>query len=186
MNIKQIAQRLKPNKPKGFSKFAAVLVPLCYVDQVPSILFTKRSNTLRSHTGQISFPGGIQDPSDNNSDTCTALREAREEIGAKNVQILGSYASLPAKEAGLLVTPVVGYLGEVKIQDFKVNPAEVEKIIIVPLQALMKPSGFDQFNYKGNGSVSVPYWNIEGNRIWGLTALFVWNLLKIVYPKAKL
>lgn len=123
---------LEIEKNKSFKgKQAAVLIPLLVSDHIPYVVFTQRSDSLRSHRSQVSFPGGKVDEIDKNLEE-TALRECHEEIGLipENVRILGSIDQLLSRN-GLLVTPFVGILEK----DFEpiLNPDECTYIFKVPL-----------------------------------------------------
>ena len=111
---------------------ASVLIPLLEREGQTLLLLTKRSEKLRSHSGQVSFPGGKQDEQDQ---SCleTALREAREEIGleSKSVRILGCLDQIISLHF-YLVTPFVGLIPS----DFeaKVDSVETESVFEVPLE----------------------------------------------------
>ncbi|KAI8900980.1 NUDIX hydrolase domain-like protein, partial [Globomyces pollinis-pini] len=126
--------KYKLNPPKE----AAVLLPLCTVDGIASILFTVRSSKLRTHTGEVSFPGGNTDPEDENP-TVTALRETHEEIliHPTNVNVLGPFISLPNKSLSTKVTAVIGDLGIISPSLLKFNTDEVESIFTVPIDQLL-------------------------------------------------
>ncbi|CAH8456025.1 unnamed protein product [Dicrocoelium dendriticum] len=91
---------------KGYKNFrsaitnAAVLIPLCLVHNIPSILFLRRPLHLRSHPGEIGFPGGICDPSDEGDVVRTALREAHEEVGLPPESV-DVWTTLPSLDAGV-------------------------------------------------------------------------------------
>ncbi len=101
-----------PPPPKRLldnNRHAAVLLPIICKPK-PTLLLTRRSATLRSHAGQVAFPGGAADPKDK-SIIATALREAEEEVNIphQKVQVLGQLAPLNST-SGYLVTPIVGLL----------------------------------------------------------------------------
>lgn len=150
-------------------KSAAVLIPILNDPQGLQVLLTQRAGHLRSHAGQISFPGGSQEPQDE-SLTATALRETEEEIGlpGKYVEVmgrLGDYFTI----SGFRVTPVVGLIErEVSLT---ADPSEVEEIITVPLNHLMDPSVFKMEEHRHENLVRSYYSTYyEQHRIWGVTA----------------
>lgn len=97
--------RLQPQVP---AKRAAVLVPLCMIDGKLGLLFTLRTAHLKTHRGQVSFPGGMQDVNDKNL-TKTALRETREELGIpeNDVEVWGT-GNLIVTKGDACVMPVIG------------------------------------------------------------------------------
>ncbi|KAI7901727.1 NUDIX hydrolase domain-like protein [Cokeromyces recurvatus] len=123
-------------------KDAAVLVPLCIVQEKPSILFTVRNLNMRTHRGEISFPGGKKDDSDISIES-TALREAQEEIGLNpsSVDILGCFSPLPNKTGSLKVYPYVGFIKD-QVDLKKFNPDEVSSVFTLPIDYLIDPSVF--------------------------------------------
>src|SRR5687767_8442733 len=113
---------------------AAVLIPIVAVPE-PTVIFTVRTDTLPSHKGQISFPGGSIDE-DDASARDAALRETQEEIGLDpgNVRVLGELDDTPTFVSGYVVHPFVGWLDEKP--SLTPNPAEVAEILHVPLAHL--------------------------------------------------
>ncbi|RTZ87261.1 MAG: coenzyme A pyrophosphatase, partial [SAR324 cluster bacterium] len=112
-----------------------MLIPLLESEGELFVLLTQRSKQLRSHAGQVSFPGGKQDTQDANS-LETALRETHEEIGlpTENVEIIGTLDQILSLHY-YLVTPFVGLIPE----DFAplLNTAEIESVFKVPLTFFM-------------------------------------------------
>lgn len=156
---------------------AAVLVPLCARDGSMHVLLTERTHTVRDHPGQVSFPGGMADPSDPDLVT-TALREAHEEIGLqpRDVEVIG-YLLPQAVISGYAVLPVVGfYAPEFEPQ---LDPGEVAGIFEVPLGFLQDPANRVRVDRRRNG-VTLPTWeyHYDGHRIWGATALMLQLLLE--------
>jgi 8-oxo-dGTP pyrophosphatase MutT (NUDIX family) len=159
---------------------ASVLVGI--VDRgEPMVLLTQRTANLSTHSGQIAFPGGRQDPQDYDL-TVTALREAHEEIGLlpEFVDVLGT---LPIYRTGsaFIVTPVVGLLRN----GFSLarNPDEVDEIFEVPLAFLMNPANHRRHAFEWNGVrrewLSMPYHDAATERfIWGATAGMLRNFYR--------
>lgn len=147
---------------------AAVLIALIEREGGTNVLYTERSKDLRSHSGQISFPGGKIDAKDRDA-ADAALREAEEEIGLDraDAKILGY---LPAYLTGTnyLITPVVARVKPRR--PFVANPREVRDIFEVPLNQLMEPQNFGSYLVERAGK-SHTTWRIlhKDKLIWGIT-----------------
>lgn len=157
---------------EGFSgppRDAAVLIGLVRRGDALSVLYTERSPELRSHSGQIAFPGGRIDPGDRGPAEA-ALREANEEVALDrgDVRLLGY---LPAYFTGsnYLITPVVAEI--VPRHDFVPNPGEVKSVFEVPLPMLMREESFGTFRIRRK-DVEHTTWQVahQGLVIWGITA----------------
>jgi 8-oxo-dGTP pyrophosphatase MutT (NUDIX family) len=160
---------------------AAVLI--CLFDQhaEPHLVFIRRAATLRSHSGEIAFPGGSVDPADT-SPASTALREAQEEIGLDpaRVELLGIMPPVFTVVSNFLITPVVAYLpggpGALRLQD-----SEVAELLIFPLEGLMKPTIYHTEEWTREGMTRTVYFYDYGPyRIWGATARMLNALLGLL------
>ena len=154
---------------------AAVLIPIVERKNGLKVILTKRSNNLKQHPGQVSFPGGKSEKTDK-SLVATALRETKEEIGInnKNVEILGQL-SKHVTITGFKITPFIG-----KIRtgfSTKIQTSEVSEIFEVPLSYLSNPKNFRVESVKWKGKkrffYSIPYGPYY---IWGATARILKNL----------
>ena len=182
--IQSIRQTLQLHEPtpaaprnRNRSK-AAVLVPLIDDDSV-RLLLTLRAGKLSAHGGEVALPGGREDIDDLSSQY-TALRETEEEIGvsAYQVEVIGELQSFVSKY-GLLVTPIVGVIPAGLT--YRANPAEIDSIFEVPLDffTTTQPIRIDDLNRQGEFN-RVPAYNFDGYEIWGLTALIIGELLRVI------
>lgn len=159
---------------------SAVLVPLIERSMGIRVVLTIRSKYLKSHGGQISFPGGRMEKKDL-TPAHTALRETREEIGIDTgaVEIIGCLDNYTIITTGFHITPLVGFVNP--IQKFKRNESEVESIFEVPLKIVMNKRNYhiESRTFKDvNYSYQVlPY---KEHRIWGATAAILLNLCNLL------
>jgi 8-oxo-dGTP pyrophosphatase MutT (NUDIX family) len=162
---------------------AAVLVPLVEYGDGFKILLTQRMADLKSHAGQISFPGGRIEPSDRDVEH-GALREAEEEIGlpSSQVEILGRldpYITV----SGFEVMPVVGAI--TPPLSLKRDPIEVADIFEVPLSFFLDPANHQRHSRMANGVTRAYYAMPYGDRyIWGATAGMLLNLYEVLMAPA--
>ncbi len=160
-------------------KPAAVLIPIQERQDGDYLVLTKRADHLRTHKGQIAFPGGRVDAGD--SDVVgTALRESWEEIGIDPgcVRILGRLDEFTAGY-GLVVTPVIGVIPAAC--DFRLDPAETTAVASVPIAALMQPPNFTINDYLSPGGHPSYHFYVNGWDIWGVTARIIVQFLELVY-----
>jgi len=156
---------------------AAVLVPIIARPEGFSVLFTRRTEQLKSHSGQISFPGGRAEPGDP-SPRHTALREAQEEIGLApaRVEVLGQLADYNTR-TGFRVTPVIGLIQPPL--ELAPDAREVDEVFEVPLAFLLDPANHRRES-RQIGARMASYYVIEhqGRTIWGATAGMLVNLYR--------
>ena len=156
-------------------KPASVLVPVLRRASGLQLLLTRRSEQMRSHKGQISFPGGHREATDATA-AAAALREAQEEVGISSsaVEVIGYLDDYPTL-TGYLITPVVSLVDDVR--DIKPCAREVAEVFEVPLPFVIDPANFERKVFTQSG-VNVPFFELNhgGYRIWGATAGMLWNL----------
>ncbi len=158
---------------------SAVLIPLFLRNGAYHILFTKRSENLNHHGGEISFPGGVSQPEDADTHR-TALRETWEEVGIspEEVDVLGVIDDFLSIH-NYLVTPYVGVVSTER--QFVANPAEIERIVEVPLSFLLTPGIFQVREWTWQGRTFPLFFVAYGEEtIWGLTAAMLKQFLDII------
>ena len=158
---------------------AAVLLGLFDQEGEPTILFIRRSSTLRAHSGEIAFPGGGVDQTDS-SPIMAALREAQEEIGLDpaRVEVLGVLQPVFTVVSNYLVIPVVAFLPR-GLGTLQLQASEVTEIILAPLHDLTNPGIFHTEEWMRVGRTRTVYFYDYGSyRIWGVTARILNALLE--------
>jgi 8-oxo-dGTP pyrophosphatase MutT (NUDIX family) len=164
-----LASRAPLRLPLGATTAAAVLLPLFEKDGEAHLWFVRRPASMRSHAGQVAFPGGKSDAGDD-SLLVTALREAEEELGIAraHVDVLGVLDDT-LTITGFTITPWVGWLAQgTQVQP---NPSEVARAFAAPLRAFLEaPSGVPP--KRG--------WIVDGELVWGATAAIVEDFAKLV------
>lgn len=170
--------REENNACRGAFTQAAVLVPLVNHHGAWEMLFTRRTDTVENHKGQVAFPGGAVEPQDRTLEDA-ALREAWEEIGLPpaSVRLLGRLPLL-STITGYCVTPVVGEIVQRVV--YQPAPAEVSRVFQVPLDWLADPQNWEwRWFTRPNGLASwvIFYQPYDGEVIWGVTASIVHSFL---------
>ena len=179
-----IQQILQANPPCELSvpsrKSAAVLVPLYVHDGAYRIIFTKRSEKMYYHRGQISFPGGGHEACDYSLQE-TALRESEEEIGLhpEDVTILGQLDDLLTTGSNYLVRPFVGVIPYP--YPFELDRRETAYLIEAPLQFLRQHNPPRQVTREHDGrTVQSFFFDYKGHIIWGATAKILKQFLDLL------
>lgn len=152
------------------ARIAAVLLPLFEQDGQIFLAFIRRATTLRSHSGEIAFPGGSVDPGDT-SIVMTALREAQEEIGLDpaRVEVLGLLSPVFTVVSNFLITPVVAFLPQ-GLGELHLQASEVHELLLAPLQGLADPTIVHTEQWTRDNRTRLVYFYDYGSyRIWGAT-----------------
>ena len=143
-------------------------------------MFTVRSQSLPSHAGQISFPGGRPEPGEKTARE-TALRESQEELGIlpDKVCVLGELTQVVVP-SGFIISPVVGWLRDPA--PFQPQASEVAHVFEVPLEELADPARYKDAGVVGHKgrAYRLPEYHVAGRRVWGATARIVELLLAAV------
>jgi 8-oxo-dGTP pyrophosphatase MutT (NUDIX family) len=176
---RRLGDRQRRIAPDGPLIRAAVLLPI--VDRgEPTILFTKRTDRVGSHKGQISFPGGVVEPTDATL-LDAALRECEEEIALPRaaVEPLGALDDTETVATAFVITPFVGLVREPVA--WRPDGEETERVIEVPYSALVEEGSFRVETVTRQGIARpVYYFDYEGDTIWGATARILVDYLKLV------
>jgi 8-oxo-dGTP pyrophosphatase MutT (NUDIX family) len=166
--------------PSGAKQIAAaVLVPLFTAGraQEPHLVLTRRRSDLRSHAGEISFPGGRRDEGDSDF-VATALREAEEEIALDPaaVEIGGALPPTTTFATGYRIYPFVGLVADPAQLGLEPSPDEVETVLAYSLEILRESYEMRRLVRRGV-PIHTPTYEVEGQMIWGATARIVGDLL---------
>jgi 8-oxo-dGTP pyrophosphatase MutT (NUDIX family) len=168
------SQVTEPGRVAPGTRLAAVLLPLIDGPE-PSLVFTRRTEDLPRHPGEISFPGGLEH--DEDADLVgTALRETEEELGlgGAEVEILGALSPVHTVVSAILIVPFVGSLATRPA--FVPNPAEIAEVLEFPVDRLAQVEAevewpLGEHVYRGFA------YELDGNMIWGATARILHDFL---------
>jgi 8-oxo-dGTP pyrophosphatase MutT (NUDIX family) len=170
--------------PPGPLVAAAVLLPIVDHAGEPYMLFTKRTDRVGHHKGQVSFPGGVVDPGDA-SFLDAALRECEEEIALPRaaVEPLGMLDDTETVATQFVITPLVGVVRQPVA--WQPDGHEIEKVIEVPFELLVAEGSFRVEQWERDGvRRPVYFFDYEGDTIWGATARILMRYLELIGPPA--
>jgi 8-oxo-dGTP pyrophosphatase MutT (NUDIX family) len=159
---------------------SAVLVPFFEKEGELHLMLTKRSTKVKTHKGDVAFPGGMKDPEDKDL-LSTALRETWEELGIqpKDVKIIGridDYSTI----THFHVTPFVGIIPYP--YPLVISEDEIDYPIEVNLEDLLNPKRLSTGIVNLSGyEKQIYFWHLETDTIWGATAYMILNLLRILF-----
>jgi 8-oxo-dGTP pyrophosphatase MutT (NUDIX family) len=186
--IKQRIQELLSSRDKKSldipgSIHSAVLLPLFCKDGELHILFTKRTDLVKTHKGHICFPGGGCEE-DDDTPAFTALRETEEEIGMgpDEVEIIGELDDVASYTTNYIISPFVGFI--TYPFDFVLNEHEAERVIEAPVSALLRTDSVNKASEFMEGvPVTSYFYRYKGDIIWGATARILTQFL-VIYRQA--
>lgn len=181
---RRLAGALEPEprpEPGPTDRLAGVLVPIVEPAdgaREPTIVFTRRTEHLPRHAGEISFPGGIRHEDDADL-RATALREADEELGLapSAVEIVGALPSVHTFVSGILIVPFVGMLDVRPV--FTPYEGEIAEVLEYELAALERAEGTVEFR-REEGVYRGYAYDMGAHTIWGATARILHDLLDVV------
>lgn len=164
-------------RPAPGDRLAGVLLPIVEGPE-PTVVFTRRTDHLPRHAGEISFPGGIRHD-DDLSLRETALRETREELGVPSsaFEVLGGLPPVHTFVSGILIVPFVGMA--VARPAFTPDAGEIAEVLEYPLARLVAAEAEIEFPRDGHVYRGFAY-EMEGNTIWGATARILHELIELL------
>ena len=177
-NLKNKAAQNPTDSYNGYKK-AAVLVPFVCDSAKWSLLYTRRSEKLSKHSGQVSFPGGAMEPQDS-SLISTALRETYEEIGInpETINVLGVMPEFQTI-SDFVITPIVVYLDwPAKLT---ISEDEVRRVFTIPVGWLKNPANWEEriFSHPNGGYGTVYFYEpYDGELLWGISAKITIELIR--------
>jgi ADP-ribose pyrophosphatase len=167
--------------PDPRDRLAAVLAPLVEGPEA-SLVFTVRSSDLSRHAGEISFPGGLQDPGESLSET--ALREAFEEIGLdpEMTDLVGALPPVHTTVSGILVVPFVGMLES--LPALVVSEGEIEEVLTFTVARLAEAERAVEVAREPGRVWHGFAYELDGYMIWGATGWMLHGLLEVIRKEA--
>jgi len=184
--IQQLRDKLPGYKASGVVgdyPRAGVLVGITADTQQPELVLTLRASHLNKHSGEVAFPGGMQESQDPDL-LSTALREANEEVGLnyEEYEHLGLLTTR-LTNTKIAMSPYVGFVSSV--QHLKANPNEIEAIFTVPLVFFSDPDNLYVYEVERLSSKAyVPEFRYEGYAIFGATAMVIVELMNSIFDSA--
>lgn len=177
MDLSRVAAH-RPEHITDEDRDAAVLVPVVERADGPALLFTKRADHLGEHPGQMSFPGGGREPSDDDL-RATATREANEEIGLRREELsyVGQLDDI-STTSRYAVTPFVGRITD---RDYERDEREVDEVVVLPISALTDPSNYELEKriHPSYGEALVHFFHVGDYTVWGATARILVQFLDL-------
>ncbi|XP_023944983.2 mitochondrial coenzyme A diphosphatase NUDT8-like [Bicyclus anynana] len=176
--LKELPQFIYAGKTKSMYK-ASVLVPIIIQNEEVHLLYTLRSSNLKSHSGQVSFPGGKMDGMEGVIDT--ALRETEEEIGipGNSIDIWSAMPTVQGRDKQMYITPVVGFIKDLDMKNLIPNVHEVEEIFSVPMSAFCNSENQAHLMFEG---WPLPLFTHGKHKIWGITGFITHLFLQCFLP----
>lgn len=162
--------------PPSTGRQAAVLVLLYPYRGEWHLPLTRRTDSVETHKGQVSLPGGAQEEGESLHET--ALREAHEEIAVDpaQVEILGALSSIYIPPSNFFLHPFVAWAAHRPA--FRPLPGEVAELIETPLAALSDPANLREEDWLIRGqTMRIPFYQLGSHKVWGATAMVLAELV---------
>ena len=170
--------RHTPASLEGMSRQAAVVAPVVARNGEDHLLFTKRADHLGEHAGQMSFPGGGREPSDESLEA-TALREANEEIGLRpeETELYGRLDDIETV-TDYSVRPFVGRIPD---REYTPDEREVAEITVLPVAALADDANYESElrDHPHYGEIRIHFFHVDVYTVWGATGRMLVQLLEL-------
>jgi len=164
--------------PEGATPFHSGVMIMCYPENGElNLVFIRRTEDGRAHSGQIAFPGGRFEPDSDKDTVDTAIRESEEEVGSalNRKDVLCHLTPLYIPPSGFLVDPYLMFLDEKPV--LKASPDEVAEILHIPFSCFLKNESILQSEFSTiTGKVQAPCWVWGDVKIWGATAIIMSEL----------
>ena len=176
--VKKFSDTFTPLPPPPNVQISAVLVGLVDGSHGPEVILTRRSKAMRSHTGEISFPGGRLDADETPRDA--ALREAHEEVGIdpRHVQVVGELSPGSTNVSMNYIVPVVGRV--LQPPSLAVCNEEVERVFTVPLGELVREDTYAEEHWGAPPQQwQIHFFHLDDETVWGATARMLHQLISI-------
>lgn len=171
--------------PDAGPRPAAVLVPLLELQDGLHVLFTRRSEKMTHHSGQVSFPGGRIDPGE--TPEHAALREAEEEVGLRpeHVELVGRLDDVPTFVTGFVIAPIVGVVDKASFTaagryPWSPSAAEIDELYELPIAEFLVPENLRVEEREVEGAhYQLLWYTVRGTVVWGATARILRRLLDL-------
>jgi 8-oxo-dGTP pyrophosphatase MutT (NUDIX family) len=184
--LEEVRRRLSVYRPQriepGGRASAGVLLLLYDVDGETHLLFTKRTELVEHHKGEICFPGGRQEAGDDDL-FATAVRETFEEVGISpaHMERIGQLDDIVSRGSNFVISPFVGFLTTAAPYHYSHADHEVDEILEIPLAHLLdETNGGVELRHLDGQDVEMPFYRFHGHVIWGATARILAQFLRLL------